>query len=303
MAMLLHLSAFPLTSFIIVSRFISSIGFSPRVSPTRPVIKSAMMVSYIQRPSYFQSYPMPQQKASVRRSKTPARSRRNPMACTSCRERKVKCLPVEDQPGRRCERCIREDLACHYLRVAEHMPPPRDQAPLLSQGSFDAGNTGTSSPDGAAQGALGNTYQWSHTLQNDFSYGAAHRQTFDVSGSAHDTLSVGRVDITYGASSVYGQDYQQRFDGTHDERQSVSNSHAVDPWPGQVHEGSHHHQQHNFTPFQYASSSSTDFTGHNSNSITPISSEPSSSPWVHNDDACPYPNYCDACIQSQRRYS
>jgi len=222
------------------------------------------------------------------------------MACTSCRERKVKCLPVEDQPKRRCERCIKEDLECHYLRVAEHMPPPRDQAPSLNQGSFDAGNTGTTSPNGAAQGVLGNTYQWLHTLQNDFSYGAAHRQTFDVSGSAHDILSVGRVDTTYGASSVYGQDYQQQFDGTHDGGQSVSDSHAVNLWPGQMHDGSHHYQLHDISPFQYASSSSTNLMGHSSDLITPISSELSFSQWGH--DACTYPNYCDACIQAQGRY-
>ncbi|GLB33714.1 hypothetical protein LshimejAT787_0105980 [Lyophyllum shimeji] len=240
------------------------------------------------------------------------------MACKSCRKRKVKCLPLDEQPGRRCERCMTEGLECRYVSVADDNSPARGQVPPLTQGSFDAGNTGTSSPDGAAQGVLGDTHQWPHTLQNNSAYAAAPRQAFDVSGSANNTSSVGRVDILpYGTSSGYEEDYQQRLEDTHDGGHAVSVSHAVDPWPGQVHQGSHLYQDYDISPIQYASSSTTNFIGHTGGLITPIASTPrqvpchpsfctfsqaSSSSWLHIDGACPYPHYCNICIQAQRPY-
>ncbi|KAF8076294.1 hypothetical protein FPV67DRAFT_408634 [Lyophyllum atratum] len=236
---------------------------------------------------------MPAQKTSTRRPSQTTKPRRNPMACKSCRERKVKCHSREDQHGRRCERCIKEDLECHYVPVAEHMPQYRDQALSLNQGSFDAGIAGTLSPDGATQGIPGTTYQWSHALQNNSLYDAAPRQRIDISVSAHDTTPVSHSDIAYGTSSVYEQDYQQRMEDTHDGSQSVSDSHAVNRWPGQVHEGSRYGQPDFHHHLQYPSSSNMDyFLGHSDDAIAPMSSETSFSSTNHSaTDVCVFPNY------------
>ncbi|KAJ7026782.1 hypothetical protein C8F04DRAFT_1296110 [Mycena alexandri] len=44
--------------------------------------------------------------------------RRNIIACTNCRKRKIRCLTPEEPPENPCERCVKRGLRCEYITVA-----------------------------------------------------------------------------------------------------------------------------------------------------------------------------------------
>ncbi|KAJ8081800.1 hypothetical protein PM082_007646 [Marasmius tenuissimus] len=48
---------------------------------------------------------------------------RNPMACTNCRARKIKCESNRQHPERPCQRCTNRKLHCEYVAIS-HPPPP-----------------------------------------------------------------------------------------------------------------------------------------------------------------------------------
>ncbi|KAJ3992113.1 hypothetical protein F5050DRAFT_1811820 [Lentinula boryana] len=47
---------------------------------------------------------------------------RNPMACTNCRARKIKCDSNKRYPDHPCQRCVNRKLVCEYVAIA-HAPP------------------------------------------------------------------------------------------------------------------------------------------------------------------------------------
>ncbi|KAF5368935.1 hypothetical protein D9758_002910 [Tetrapyrgos nigripes] len=51
---------------------------------------------------------------------------RNPMACTNCRARKIKCESNRQFPDRPCQRCTTRKLRCEYVAIS-HPPPTNDQ--------------------------------------------------------------------------------------------------------------------------------------------------------------------------------
>ncbi|KAF5369028.1 hypothetical protein D9758_003117 [Tetrapyrgos nigripes] len=64
---------------------------------------------------------------------------RNPMVCTNCKARKIKCESNREFPNRPCQRCANGKLRCEYV-VISHPPPP----PTTSQNSHHR-NSSTSS--------------------------------------------------------------------------------------------------------------------------------------------------------------
>ncbi|ESK92468.1 hypothetical protein Moror_4505 [Moniliophthora roreri MCA 2997] len=49
---------------------------------------------------------------------------RNPMACTNCRARKIKCESNRQHPERPCQRCTNRKLHCEYVAISHPPPPP-----------------------------------------------------------------------------------------------------------------------------------------------------------------------------------
>ncbi|KAJ7733694.1 hypothetical protein B0H16DRAFT_1696121 [Mycena metata] len=46
------------------------------------------------------------------------KKRRSLMACTRCRQRKVRCIPADQLPKNPCARCIKRHVSCEYVAVA-----------------------------------------------------------------------------------------------------------------------------------------------------------------------------------------
>ncbi|KAJ7771301.1 hypothetical protein DFH07DRAFT_953470 [Mycena maculata] len=52
-------------------------------------------------------------------ARSTAKRRRTIMACTNCRQRKVKCITTEQPPKDPCARCTRNQLTCEYVSMVE----------------------------------------------------------------------------------------------------------------------------------------------------------------------------------------
>ncbi|THV04699.1 hypothetical protein K435DRAFT_774265 [Dendrothele bispora CBS 962.96] len=73
---------------------------------------------------------------------------RNPMACTNCRARKIKCESNRQYPDRPCQRCTNRKLRCEYVAISHPPPPtPKEQAsPNSNVSSFNTRQPHTQAP-------------------------------------------------------------------------------------------------------------------------------------------------------------
>ncbi|KAF9261679.1 hypothetical protein L218DRAFT_480925 [Marasmius fiardii PR-910] len=58
---------------------------------------------------------------------------RNPMACTNCRARKIKCESNRQHPERPCQRCTNRKLHCEYVAISHPPPAPAGESYKLEQ--------------------------------------------------------------------------------------------------------------------------------------------------------------------------
>ncbi|KAJ7292054.1 hypothetical protein C8J57DRAFT_1492530 [Mycena rebaudengoi] len=71
-------------------------------------------------------------------------ARRVVVACSNCRQRRVKCITKEGSPDSPCERCRKKDLVCEYMPVrSPHTPQGRSPG---SANNHPSGNITSRSP-------------------------------------------------------------------------------------------------------------------------------------------------------------
>ncbi|KAJ7158171.1 hypothetical protein C8R46DRAFT_1111924 [Mycena filopes] len=151
---------------------------------------------------------------------TPIR-RRTLMACKTCRQRKLRCIPSE-QPfnGAPCTRCLKRKLTCEYVATSESTPeyPPSDlpsshshshshgpPAPSYGRGQPNYGTGGPSAP--AMQGAYpspGPSHRPHHSASQPGPYdlhGQAYQHLPYHAGSAPPPQQYGQAPMPFFANT------------------------------------------------------------------------------------------------------
>ncbi|KAF8221726.1 hypothetical protein L208DRAFT_1446976 [Tricholoma matsutake] len=210
------------------------VGALARVPTQRPI--KAMASS--QGNSAFSNFrSMTTQDQSQREtSPHPSRTKRTLIACVRCRARKVKCIPLDDQPERTCQRCCDGGLQreCKYISVTEEENrKSRSWDPEPAHG--DLGAVLASFSDGTPPVRSPGNMPWLGENMTD-SIGASSPPWTPV--PEYPTVSHVDANTWYGASPYLN--YPQ---GYHTHGQDIippasfsreGSSHDAGPWPSQL---------------------------------------------------------------------